>query len=334
MHTHAFVGSGTLGARCFALLFMRIWRSVSHILLLTHHPSRSQYVDEGYEGNGVGEYMYYDRKNDVWDNRACKAAGENHRCVKMDCHLSNTKFSLLGFFKEPNYNDWMEQLFKHEGDCVWTDEEYGFMQGSREVWPQGCTDSGLTALEGEETVSIYYDIAPSRYGEFEIGLYTEASCVVKYSGSLSATEAMRRLVCGDVDGGRRLEDGDPCLAGKSNYNDAIQVLKQQGYYKDEDGDGNHDNRGDIWELASKLEEWNAGFDVWKQCQPCKTYDLTNIVAGTDYDSNSDGLRYNWTSAAMNGGEADGDDPFECNDAAGYDNVNQVCQVEGKSVGAC
>jgi hypothetical protein len=49
--------------------------------------------------------------------------GANARCAKMDCHLSDTHWSLLGFFKHKDYDDWMEQLFKHEGICVWTDEE-------------------------------------------------------------------------------------------------------------------------------------------------------------------------------------------------------------------
>jgi hypothetical protein len=161
-----------------------------------------------------------------------------------------------------------------------------------------------------------------------IGLYTDTSCVVEYDGDLSATEATRQMVCGNGQKrDRKLENGDACSTGESNYNDAIGVLKQQGYYKDDNHDGHHDVRGDIWELASSLDEWNAAFDVYKQCQPCKTYDLTNMVADSSFAKNYNGMRYNWTSAAMNGGDAadDGDDSevFVCSDAAGYDNVNQV-----------
>lgn len=55
--------------------------------------------------------------------------------VQVDCYLSKTNFKLLGFFKEAEYSTWMEQLFKHEGICIWTDEEYVFMQDELEVLP-------------------------------------------------------------------------------------------------------------------------------------------------------------------------------------------------------
>ena len=63
-----------------------------------------QYVDLGYQGGGVGEYMYYDRHKGVWDDYACQC-NPGGRCVKMDCHLPDTHFSLLGFFKEPRYDE-------------------------------------------------------------------------------------------------------------------------------------------------------------------------------------------------------------------------------------
>ena len=287
-----------------------------------------QYIDEEYSGNEIGEYMFYDRNNDYWDDRTC-VTKESNRCVKMDCHLADTHFSLLGFFKEPDFDDWFEQLFKHEGDCVWNDEEYGFMQGNREVWPLGCTATGITANTTQgATVSLYYDIKPSSYGDMAIGLYTDSLCVVEYVGELEVTEAMRQMVCGggNQKHGRELENGNPCTVGESNYHDAVNVLKAQGYYKDNNGDGNHDTRGDVWELASSLDEWNAAFDVYKQCQPCKTYDLTNIIADGEYTKNWNGKRYNWTSAAMygsSGAEENSDSLFMCSDVAGYDNVNQV-----------
>lgn len=84
-----------------------------------------QYVDLQYQGGGLGEYQFYDRSTNSWDKTTCMydTNGANARCAKMDCHLSDTHWSLLGFFKHKDYDDWMEQLFKHEGICVWTDEE-------------------------------------------------------------------------------------------------------------------------------------------------------------------------------------------------------------------
>lgn len=181
----------------------------------------------------------------------------------MDCHLSNTHFSLLGFFKEPHYDDWMEQLFKHEGDCVWTDDEYQFMQENREAWPNGCTQTMFMAgTEGGSSTPIYYDVKPMPYGEFGIGLYLDSACINEYAGDLSV---------------------------------AIVVSKMKEFYNngnDDGGEDQHDDDNENWvTLAEELDLWNSAFEVFKQCQPCKAYDLTNIVAGRGYKANKNGNRY-------------------------------------------
>jgi hypothetical protein len=182
----------------------------------------------------VGEYKFYNRKNDHWDDSAC-AYENSTRCVKMDCHLPNTNFTLLGFFKEPNYDEWMEQLFKHEGDCLWTDEEYQFMQDNRDVWPQGCTLSGLNATAVNSygssfTLGIYYDIKPSHYGKMDIGLYTDGLCIHEYTGNEpTVEEVVKTAMCGD--------DGGDC--------------------DDTDDDGN------LLELVNYIAQWNDAFDVYK-----------------------------------------------------------------------
>lgn len=224
--------------------------------------------------------MYYDRKSKQWSDYACKEAGNTERCVKMDCHEQRTHFSLLGYFKEPNYGEWMEQLFKHEGDCVWTDEEFQFMQGARDVWPESCTQTGVVDSRGN---SIYYDLKPGMYGDYDIGLYTDASCIVEYTED--------QYSAADFAGFNDGQDGE-------NYSLSF-----------DDG----------------LKTWNDAFDVFKQCQPCKAYMLTTIVAGLGYEANADGNRY----GDNNGGRRklqdndDEDSEFRCHDAAGYDSVNQV-----------
>lgn len=247
----------------------------------------------------------------------------------MDCHLPNTHFSLLGFFKEPGYGDWFEQLFKHEGDCVWTDEEYRFMQSFREVWPEECTQSEMvfTVKGSSGNFSLFYDIKPSMYGEMEIGLYTDSKCIEEYRGSLTVEQVMRDLVCsGEVEGGDEegIDVADLCSTGEANMATALSVYKKSSGYVDQEDD-HHDERGDLWGLVSQMERWNRAFDVYKQCQPCKAYDLTNLVNGNSYQKSYDHIRYNWTSAAMwdrDGGDGDGEE-FKCHDAAGYDSVNQV-----------
>lgn len=82
------------------------------------------YVYPKYKGYNIEEYQFYDLKNETWDDSTCLASGTNHRCVRMDCHESRTHFKLVGVFKETQgMYDWTEQLFKHEGYCIWQGEE-------------------------------------------------------------------------------------------------------------------------------------------------------------------------------------------------------------------
>ena len=198
-----------------------------------------QYIDLDYQGEGIGEYQFFDRHNSTWDTSSCIA--ESGRCAKYDCHLSDTNFKLLGLFKEPNYHEWMEQLYKHEGVCVWTEDEYDLMQGNREAWPCGCTKSNETDTNGDY---VYYDMKPLPEGRMTFGLYTDASCSAEYSGDL----------------------------------DPIEVVENETYNYGDDDDNNDKDRhqdANISELAAKLESWNDAFDIFKKCQPCKAYDLSN-----------------------------------------------------------
>ena len=194
-----------------------------------------------------------------------------------DCHLSNTNFKLLGLFKEPNYHEWMEQTFKHEGMCVWTDDEYSFMQSNREAWPCGCTQTDVTTAKGNP---LYYDMKPLSEGRVTFGLYTDASCSAEYSGDLDPVEVIENMYAND---------------NNNNY-----------YYYH-----NNKNSGSVSTLAQQLEAWNSGWDVFKQCQPCKAYDLGN--RGGDYR----------TMYYENGNTYDEyNEEFSCRDDADYTSVNQ------------
>ena len=242
-----------------------------------------QYIDLDYGGEGIGEYQFFDRHAGTWDTSSCIA--ESGRCAKYDCHLSDSNFKLLGLFKEPNYGEWMEQLYKHEGVCVWTEAEYRFMQGNRDAWPCGCTQADQTDENGN---TIYYDVKPLPEGRMTFGLYTDATCSTEYSGVMDPINFI-----GDfgVDDNRRHLDGDDEGEGDDNDNN-------------DDGGGNY-NTATLEEL---LESWNDAFDIFKKCQPCKAYDLHNDA-----------------SANYNNGdhhEDDDGDSFDCHDDAGYNSVNQ------------
>ena len=79
--------------------------------------------------------MYYDRNSKVWNDAAC-VENDSDRCVKMDCHEKHTHFSLLGIYKftQDDNEDWMEQLYKHMGYCLWSEDEFEFMYDAYASW--------------------------------------------------------------------------------------------------------------------------------------------------------------------------------------------------------
>lgn len=242
----------------------------SRVYTLTHLPSFQnpslQYVDENYSGGGVGEYKYYDRKSDKWDASTCEYE-KSSRCVPMDCHLPNTHFTLLGIFKEPDYDQWMEQLFKHQGDCLWDDDEYNLMQGDRRAWPTGCTSTPFTADDGK---TISYDLKPGANGEMGIGMYTDEACITEYQGSLRIEEVLHTMVCdGYVDDDDYMDGGegdDAITSWMCNNNNTDYLAWYQKYLKNNDydrGDAGDEGRSNIWSLDHYLNSWNAAFDVYK-----------------------------------------------------------------------
>ena len=184
----------------------------------------------------------------------------------------------------------MEQLFKHEGMCVWTEEEYAFMKGARKAWPRGCSDAGAYASGGE---SLYYDIRPLRNGRIAVGLYTDPECVTEYPADSSYIEA----IVGNIFVDNR-------SSGGSN-------------------DENYDFSGDSY--AEAMDRWDSAFDVWHTCHPCVAHDLENTGGDKYLDGDDD---YNNRDRRRGrrglGGEYNAQgDVFECYDDAGYTNVNQV-----------
>lgn len=325
------MGSGTLF--WFLLIVTFVCTFIAYLFILTQTPiylylpsssTTTQYVDLDYQGGGIGEYQYWDTTYQRWDASSCNygdgggnsGSGDNNddgdgdRCAKMDCHLENTNFSLLGVFKHKSYDDWMEQLFKHEGMCVWTQNEYSFMKNARKTWPQGCTES--YTINPQDGVSpIYYDLKPTQGGGMTIGLYTDTRCVEEYrseGGSSSDGITIENVV------GNLLLEGGSGDSGSEEYSD--------------DG-GQYDT------FSKALAAWDSAFEKFKICQPCVAHDLTNVGYNTDDDaSKGDGYwtynkRYNddyyYTNDQYQGDDGGGGDysDFDCYDDAGYTNVNQV-----------
>lgn len=94
------------------------------------------YHDPRYRGGAIGEYQFFDLDTRSWDASSCTSS----RCAKMNCHEPHTHFKLVGVFKETNgMYDWTEQLFKHEGYCIWNDEDaYEEMEGKKRRFGLDC----------------------------------------------------------------------------------------------------------------------------------------------------------------------------------------------------
>ena len=112
------------------------------------------YHDPHHRGvSNIEEYSFFDKQTEAWNDSACKASGKRHRCARLDCHEPGTHMKLVGVFKETDgMFDWTEQLFKHEGVCIWNDEDlYDDMETWMGNWPEGCAQ---LSYPGRSKISI------------------------------------------------------------------------------------------------------------------------------------------------------------------------------------
>jgi hypothetical protein len=225
------------------------------------------YADLGYEGNGLYEYEMYDPHAGEWDTSGCELDGDDDsRCVKMDCHLEGTEFELLGIFKEPETYEWFAQLFKHEGNCVWTEDEYDFMSENLENWPEGCSESSISGL--------YYSTKPIEGGGMGIGAYTDYLCTQESNAEVDVYE----LTGGSYDQDYLDEWNaglsiyticQPCVAYTPAWMSKYQDGNNQGRRLDNDGNGDFE----CYDAA--------GYTNVNQCM--KFNSQTEMVPITDYD---------------------------------------------------
>jgi hypothetical protein len=204
--------------------------------------------------------------------------------------LSRTRHPLfvVGLFQGAQVRRVDGAAFQTRGKLCLDQRRIRIHAAGGESWPTSCTKSSSM----DNGAYLYYDLKPEQYGRMSIALYTDTSCVVEYEGDTS------------------IED----------------VLALMGY-DDDDRNENGDATGDIYTLEEDVAQWNDAFDVYKQCQPCKAYDLVSIV-NTDYNRST----YEHRNRDLSDGErnrdlsGDDDEEFVCHDDAGYNDVNQVSIV--------
>lgn len=141
-------------------------------------------------------------------------------------------------------NTWMEQLFKHEGVCVWGWNIYYNMKNIyKMVKPNMC-------------VFVSYDVDNNPYyigwqpmvgGNLGLMLYSDERCSEYYTGSVTVDN-----VCSSY------------LEQNYNNNNNKRDLK------DEKKGGSHPCA-----MYNYLEYFNYQLDEWKLCQPCTSYDPKN-----------------------------------------------------------
>lgn len=168
----------------FGKVFLKNALSLNHLTLtdscyasVFNNPCpNNKYVDPRYRGGSIGEYQFYDLETHSWDKSSCRT----RRCARMDCHEPNSHFKLVGVFKESDgLEDWAEQLFKHEGYCLWDSDTYDIMQERREKWPTYCIQL-LYTVDGDGN-SLYTHLKPDKEGNITMGIYSDAKCTQESS---------------------------------------------------------------------------------------------------------------------------------------------------------
>lgn len=259
------------------------------------------YVDNRYEGNTIEEYKFYDIATREWNNSTCLASGESHRCVKLNCHEPHTKFGLVGVFKETNgMYDWFEQLFKHQGTCIWNDNDvYKTMETWMEKFPTQCTKLSVKDNSGN---TIYMSTHPLPEGNMTIGIYTDNTCLT--------------------------------LSEEIDYASYIvmyyQSYYEQSYYYRYYGYNSYYYRY-YYEMgqeaaetyANAIDTWNEYMSQFKTCQPCKAYNL-------QWDQQKQNKHERRGRVLENEGDGSANARYNCYDEAGYTNVNQCYKFETKT----
>jgi hypothetical protein len=247
------------------------------------------YHDPKYKGGSIGEYKYYDWTTGEWDESHC----HTKRCVRMDCHEPNTRnWKLVGVFKESDgLVDWAEQLFKHEGYCIWDEDTYEVMQSQREEWPSECIKLYYSDSSGN---TLYHHLQPQAEGNITLGIYTDEDCT-----QVSSTTSFF----------------DYIVIWYTNYyyGTSAQAEKAISYWN------------------STITSWNEYMTPYKICQPCRAYSLNNDEDDEEEGSHSGSgdhrdrdLRDRDLRRLENEGEGDAEQwGYDCEDAAGYTNCNQV-----------
>jgi len=258
----------------------------------------------------IGPYSQgiFDTANGYYDSTACNTNG-NGNCKYMDCHdPASTNWKLMGVFKEASFfgdDAFFEQLFKHEGVCLWNDDDlYEFMSETRESsWSSGCLSTGISYGD----YGLFIDLKPTFNGNMTYALYEDNVCATEYEGNqynVESVAANMGLLYGYY---------------MEQWNDAMEVFKVCQPCR-----------------AYNLQNRRRGLNEQQQQSKVEANKEKSKSAKTEDEQQSDRKMYNYNynnnnngQNAGNGWYSDDDDSydpnngyFRCDDDADYSNVNQ------------
>ena len=287
------------------------------------------YRDPYYEGGSIGEYQYYDWTTDTWDDSTCQGQqgdgedGNNNstgtRCAQLDCHDDeNTQLQLVGVFKEVNgLEEWAEQLFKHQGYCLWNGDnddasgdngngvyygDYDFMQDKySDDWMYYALDCQALKLTDSSGNRLYSAAMPQAAGNFDYGVYTDSSC-----SQLATNMTWSQYI----------------IAYYASQNAGNYYFNR--YSNQSSQNSNHDGYTQAQYHEEDATRWNFLMNDYKVCQPCRAY---NKESDGDYGYNNGNNNGNNGDDGEGGAEQWG---FNCYDDAGYRNCNQCWKFMSKT----
>ena len=183
--------------------------------------------------------------------------------------------------------DWTEQLFKHEGMCVWNDDDaYSEMSQWMENWPTSCTQLYKPDYDGN---TIYFAVHPLPQGNMTLEIYTDEQCTT-VSPYMDLSSYIIQLYS-QYDRYYGTDRGSEVAA---MYTEAIHT--------------------------EAIQNWNEKMSTFKVCQPCKAYNLYS-----DQENNEQHEKKG--RFLENDGDGETQERFNCYDDAGYTNVNQCYKFE-------
>lgn len=119
---------------------------------------------------------------------------------------------------------------------------------------------------------------------------------------------------------------DTCSTASSYYTFGDYIMMYYSYY------GYYDKGQEVvatWEYA--IQQWNQKMNIYKICQPCRSYSLnvnldgdSGSGSGSGSGDNNEEGRMRWLDGEDQDGEGQEEqNGYNCYDDAGYTNCNQV-----------